>query len=167
MEPGAVNCYVQMHHGCADSSTDTIFQWSRPYKRAGSVLAAGRGCRVRLHPWDAIAQRELSRGSDAHPGPKSPLRRELWFGQTSKHHREPVTFTEFFQVTVTEPSVGRMAFLLSGLLPCPAACQPASASAPTGAELALGPSFLPFRQSLSWARDEGAVLCGRRPAIDI
>lgn len=47
-----------------------------------------------------------------------------------------------------------MAFLLSGLLPCLAACQPASASVPTGAELALGPISLPFRQSLPWARAE-------------
>lgn len=97
---------------------------------------------------------------NAHSGTESLLRRELWFGQTSKHHREPATFTEFFQVTVTEPSVGRMAFFLSGLLPLPAACQPASASAPTGAELALGPSFLPFRQSLSWARDRGRLSVG-------
>lgn len=53
----------------------------------------------------------------AHSGTESLLRRELWFGQTNKHHKEPATFSEFFQVTVTEPSVGSMAFFLSGLPP--------------------------------------------------
>lgn len=111
---------------------------------------------MRLHPWDAIAQKELSCISECSLWHRVAIEKRTLV-RADKHHREPATFTKFFQVTVTEPSVGRMAFFLSGLLPRPAACQPASASAPTGAELALGHSFLPFRQSLSWARDRGRL----------
>lgn len=99
----------------------------------------------------------------AYSGTESLLRRELWFGQTNKHHREPATFTEFFQVTVTEPSVGSMAFFLSGLPPRPDACQSASASVSTGAQLALGPSSLPFRQSLPWARADRSISLWEAP----
>lgn len=50
---------------------------------------------MRLPPWVALTQKELSCGSERSLLAESLLRREFWFGQTNKHHREPATSTEF------------------------------------------------------------------------
>lgn len=57
---------------------------------------------MRLHPWVAVVQEELSCGFECRLLALSLCCEQNLAGWTSKHHRKPATFTEFFQVTLNE-----------------------------------------------------------------